>query len=97
MYIKLSDIEYAKPEHKTICEALYKDILAEESQLVSDEEMLEYFKSVMGDRVGGFIGSPTVTLNRKILLALKMTFWYYSGKSPANVVGEEPEVDIFNP
>ena len=98
MYVKLSDIKFAKPEHKTTCETLYKDILNVENQLINDEEMLEYFKSVLGDKIANFVGSPTVAINKRILMALKLSFWYYSGgKLTAHVVGEEPEFNIFDP
>jgi hypothetical protein len=96
-YVRLSDIEFATPEHRAACETLYKDILALEFQILNDEEMLEYFKSVMGDKVGNVIAGPTVMINKRILTAMKLTFWYYTNKSPSHVVGHEPKMDIFNP
>ena len=97
MYVRLSDIEFATDEHRTTCKTLYKDILNIENRLVNDEEMLEYFKNVMGENAGNILAGPTLMINKKILMALKLTFWYYTNKSPSHVVDGEPAMDIFNP
>ena len=97
MYVRLSDIEFAKPEHKTTCETLYKDILNIENRLVNDEAMFEYFKSVLGENVSNVVVGPSIIMQKKMLTALKYAFWYYTNKSPSHVVGCEPTMDIFNP
>lgn len=100
-YVKFDDLPFVKPEHRTICEQLYKDISAVEDQLVTDEGFAEHLSSILGAQAANELVSPTLGLNKRVLLALKIAFWYYSGKSPHNVVDgprdDELDIDIFNP
>jgi hypothetical protein len=99
-YVKLSDLEFAKPEHRAVCEELYRDIQSVEAKLASDELLAESIRDAAGNVVAESITSHFVMFNKRVLMGLKIAFWYYTGKAPAQVVGdmnEEDEVDIFNP
>lgn len=100
-YVKFDDLPFVKPEHRTICEQLYRDISTVEDQLLTDEEFAEHLSSLIGAQAANEMVSPTLGLNKRVLLALKIVFWYYSGKSPSNVVDgprdEQQNIDIFNP
>lgn len=99
-YVKLSDIDFAKPEHRTICEELYKDIHSVEAQLLADEALAESLKSSIGQATAEGVTSHFISFNRRILLGLKIAFWYYTGKVSNHVIAEideENEIDIFNP
>lgn len=100
-YVRFSDIPFVKPEHKTLCEQLYKDISAAEDHMIDNEAFAERLAILLGPKVAEELASSTIGLNKRVITALKIAFWYYSGKSPHNVVGaprdEELETDIFNP
>lgn len=100
-YVKFDDLPFVKPEHRTICEQLYRDISVVEDQLITDEVFAEHLGSILGAKAAADLVSPSLGLNKRVLLALKIAFWFYSGKSPHNVVGgpksDDLDVDIFKP
>jgi hypothetical protein len=99
-YKKLSQLEFLNKKHRTICETLLFDIQRLESQLVYDDEMIEFLKSTVGVNTAE-VSANYVSLNRRILTGLKLTFWYYTGADPGKVIldtiPDKDTIDIFNP
>jgi len=99
-YKKFSQLDFLNKKHKSICETLLFDIQKLESQLVYDDELIEFFKSNVGQTVAD-VSASYVNLNRRILTGLKLTFWYYTGADPGKVIldtiQDKDQIDIFNP
>ena len=99
-YRKFSQLEFLNKKHRTICETLLFDIQKLESQLVYDDELIEYFKERVGQGVAD-VSASYVNLNRRILMGLKLSFWYYTGADPSKVIldtiQDKEHIDIFNP
>lgn len=99
-YKRFSQLEFVTKKHKTVCETLLSDIQNLESQLVYDDEIVEYIKEKVGSNAAeassGYIG-----LNRRLLTGLKLSFWYYTGVDPGKVILDtvvnKEKIDIFNP
>lgn len=97
-YIRFSDIKFLNKEHSTICKSLLQEIQKLETQVMLDEEFVEYLANKSGLETAKI---KYAGLNSKVLNSLKTAFWYYSGQDPALVildVGSKTKyVDIFNP
>lgn len=95
-YIRLKDIECADDNHRTVVNMLLSDIDNLEKQLLIDEEFLEALRQHIGDVNADYISRHTFDINKKLLMSLKVTFWYYTGISPSKVLVEaDPEFNMF--
>ena len=97
-YIRFSDLKFSRKDHAAICKNILQEIQALETQVMLDEEFVEYISNRSGL-------DPTkvkyMGLNHRMLNSLKMVFWYYTGKDPSSIIIEpnpkDKPVDIFNP
>jgi len=99
-YRKFSDLTFINKKHRSICEALLHDIQKLESQLVYDDEMVEFLRENVGPTTAE-VSASYVSLNKRILTGLKLTFWYYTGFDPSKVIldtiPEKDGINIFDP
>lgn len=97
-YIRFSDLKFTRKDHAAICKNILQEIQALETQVMLDEEFVDYISNRSGL-------DPTkvkyMGLNHRMLNSLKMVFWYYTGKDPSSIIIEpnakDKPVDIFNP
>lgn len=97
-YIRFADIQFSTDEVRSHCKTLLRDIRALELQAMRDEEMVEYMKVTVGESTAKVLAGYA-SLSLRVLYALKVSFWYYSGHYCSQVVHEDDleTVDIFNP
>jgi hypothetical protein len=96
-YIRIQDIECANDNHQTVVTTLLSDIVNLEKQLIIDEEFLEALRRQIGDMNTDYISRHTLDINKRLLLSLKVAFWYYTGISPSKVLVEaDPEFNMFS-
>ena len=99
-YIRFSEIPFQSDDDRIVCEALYKSICEAEDDLINAEDLLERLSATAGKKQMIMLGIPNVIMLGKILMGLKVAFWYYSGVSPADVLDDVTDleiIDIFNP
>jgi len=101
-YIKFSTIEFTDIDTKKICKTILKDIQILEYHVMRDDEYAHYLRKMIGAKASESI-KGYFSVNYKILLGLKTTFWYYTGINPSHVIldcdkfDEEIKVNIFDP
>jgi hypothetical protein len=98
-YTRLEDIDFIDKDSKIISSRIYKDIQEVEQVLINNEVIYDYLKKTVGEKNADEMYGSVYSSNKKILLALKMAFWYYSGKSVSHVVSSDEtkhDIDIFN-
>lgn len=98
-YIRFSELSFETDTQKKIALSLLNDVRELQLQLIYDEEHLENLEQVAGKLVAKAFSYYTES-NRRILAALKITFWYYTGKIPDIILTddeEEKSIDIFDP
>lgn len=99
-YIRFSEIPFAHDDDRIVCEAIYKSICEAEEDLINAESLLERLNATVGKKEMTKLGMPSVVMLGKILMGLKVAFWYYSRVSPADVLDDVTDLeimDIFNP
>jgi len=99
-YIRFSEIPFASDDDRIVCEALYKSICEAEDDLIDAEDLLDRLNAMVGKKEMTTLGLPNVIMLGKILMGLKVAFWYYSGVSPADILDDLTDIeviDIFNP
>jgi hypothetical protein len=98
MYCRFSELDFKTEEYKNLAYYLLKDIRDLQFSLIYDEEYAEYMESNVGKNVSKVLHFYNDT-NRRMLLGLKLTFYYYTGKLSDLVLldDEEESVDIFSP
>ena len=96
-YIKFSDLKFHTVTQKRILQSLLTDIRELQLQIIYDEEHLENLEKVGGKLVAKAFSYYNES-NKRILTALKITFWYYTGKIPDSIlIDDEKDIDIFDP
>jgi len=99
-YKRLSELDFSTKKHRSICETLLNDIQRLESQLVYDDETVEYLKNTVGPTAAD-VAESYVKMNRRLLSALKLSFWYYTGTNSSEIVNDitkdQDAIDIFHP
>lgn len=99
-YKRLSELDFSTKKHKSVCETLLYDIQKLESQIVYDDETVEYLRNTVGPNAAD-VADSYVKMNKRLLLALRLSFWYYTGSNPCEVINDltknQDEIDIFNP
>lgn len=99
-YRRLSELDFSTKKHRSFCETLLLDIHRLESQIVYDDETVEYLRNTVGTNAAD-VAESYVKMNKRLLLALKLSFWYYTGANPSEVLNDvtkdQDEIDIFNP
>lgn len=93
-YVRFNDIKFMTKRQKSFCKNLLKEIREMEDNLMSDEEVYDMVKQVSPQAAE--VGSKAMELNKRVLFAMKLTFWYYTGSNAAHVLDEDKVVDIFN-
>lgn len=99
-YVKLNNLKFKDSAARELATRLYKDIQFMESQLASNEELLNSLVVSVGERQANFLVGILVLRDKKILAGLKIAFFYYTGALPDKVIADldaEEEIDIFNP
>lgn len=99
-YIRFSEIPFSSDDDRIVCEAIYKSICEAEDDLIAAEDLLERLNATAGKKEMTMLGLPSVIMLGKILMGLKVAFWYYSGVSPSDVLDDFTDldvIDIFNP
>lgn len=96
--MRFSDVKFLNKEHSIICKQLLQEIQKLETQVMLDEEFVEYLAHKSGLEIAKI---KHLSLNYKVLSSLKTTFWYYSGLDPSLVIldigSKTKNIDIFNP
>ena len=96
-YIRLDDIECQDEDQRKMVETLLLDIHALEEHLMRDEVFMEKLKNMVGHEYASQIGNYTIENTKRILLGLKIAFWYYTGVSSHKVLKDpDPEYNIFD-
>ncbi len=97
-YLRFSDLKFDNIKHKMICEDLLLNIRKMQQKLVYDEEHEEYVATNVGPNVSKIFQHMNDS-NRKLLIGLKLAFFFYTGKNPDNIIIESEinRVDIFSP
>ena len=97
-YIRFNDIPFTDIEDRNFCERIYKEIVRLDSAVSYDEEFIDHLRRTVGPEVVKMIPQNVITLSKKISIALKMIFWYYTGIDHHKVLYDldEDEIDIFN-
>ena len=93
-YVRFNDIKFDSKRQKSFCKNLLKEIREMEDNLMSDEEVFEMVRKVSPQAAE--VGNKAMELNKRVLFAMKLTFWYYTGSNAAHVLDEDKVVDIFN-
>jgi len=93
-YVKFNDINFDTKRRKQFCKLLYKEIREFEESIIMDEEYYHFVKD-LNERAAE-LSLAALELNRRLLLAMKMTFLYYTGVSSSQILDEDKPVDIFN-
>lgn len=98
-YIKLENIKFKDELSKELATRLYRDIQFMKRQLVANEELLDSLVRSVGEKQANFIAGILVIRDKKLVAALKIAFYYYTGTNPDEVIADldaEEEIDIFN-
>jgi hypothetical protein len=93
-YVRFNEIKFINRQQKSFCKLLYKQIKEMEDDLMAEEECCDFLKN-LSDHAAK-ISYQAIENNKKILFAMKLTFWYYTGTNSSSVLDEEKLVDIFN-
>jgi Lhr-like helicase len=93
-YVKFNDIKFLNRQHKNLCKLLHKQIREMEDDLMAEEECHNFLKNV--NEEAARISHRAIENNRKILFAMKLVFWYYTGCNSTHVLDEDKYVDIFS-
>lgn len=99
-YIRFSDLKFDNNKHKMICEDILLNIRKMQQKLVYDEEQEEYVSINIGPNSNvSKVFQHINDSNRKMLVGLKLAFFFYTGKNPDKVILESElnRVDIFSP
>lgn len=99
-YIRFSEILFDSDQERNVCEALYKSIYEAENDLIAAEDLLERLHSIVGEKEMIMIGMPSIMILSKVLMGLKIAFWYYARVPAAYVLDDVTDldaIDIFNP
>jgi hypothetical protein len=98
MYCRFSELDFKTDEYKNLAYYLLKDIRDLQVSLIYDEEYAEYMETIMGKNVSKVLNYYNET-NKRMLIGLKLTFYYYTGKMSDFVLldDEEKTVNIFSP
>lgn len=93
-YVKFDDLKFMNRQHKNLCKLLHKQIREMEDDLMAEEECHVFLKNVSEEAAN--ISYRACENNRKIIFAMKLVFWYYTGVNSTHVLDEEKYVDIFS-
>ena len=95
-YVRFSSLDFVNDEVKNTCYNLLKDIRELQKQILHDEEYASRLAQTIGKNVALAFEQHNDT-NRKVLIALKISFWYYTGKSSDHILlDDEYDIDIFD-
>lgn len=96
-YIRFDDLVLEDEEQRKLVETLLLDIHALEEHLMRDEVFMEKLKNTVGHEYASQIGNYTVENTKRILLGLKISFWYYTGVSSHRVLRDpDPDYNLFD-
>ena len=96
-YVRINDLSLQDEDQRLMVETLLLDIHALEEHLMRDEVFMERLKSQVGDEYASQIGNYTVENTKRILLGLKIAFWYYTGVAPHKVLMDpDPDYNLFD-
>ena len=93
-YVRFSDLKFDNRQCKSFFKMLYKKIRDLEDHLMGAEECYMFLLNV-NERAAG-ISYREIENHKKILFAMKLTFWYYTGVNVSCILDEDKRVDIFS-
>ena len=93
-YVRFNDLKFINRQQKNFCKLLCKQIREMEDDLMAEEECYFFLKAV--NEQAAKISYTAIENNKKILFAMKLVFWYYTGVNSTHVLDEEKHVDIFS-
>lgn len=95
-YIKFENIEFQDSNHKQTAETILSDIDCIQNYLITEEQYIETLNNTIGPEYSKQIAMFTTERTKKILVALKIAFWYYTGIQASKVIiNNDKNVDIF--
>ena len=93
-YVRFSELKFDNRQCKNFCKLLYKQIKELEENLMAEEECYEFLINISDQAAK--ISNKAIENHKKILFAMKLTFWYYTGVNVSCILDEDKHVDIFS-